>query len=151
MNLYKEQDESQNQSLTTPISNEISVYQGQLTKEAFVKETAKILQAFPKMPDATFALLKDRFKDNKFTDERLKDAINQVIDTYEGWDKIPNIANFIQYDKKIKIFTYKESIEYGQKSLIAVDLQINEPRWIRIEEQIKYKIPLWNRTKERTK
>lgn len=103
------------------------------------------------MPDATFALLKDRFKDNKFTDERLKDAINQVIDTYEGWDKIPNIANFIQYDKKIKIFTYKESIEYGQKSLIAVDLQINEPRWIRIEEQIKYKIPLWNRTKERTK
>ena len=103
------------------------------------------MQAFPKMPDATFNLLKDRFKENNFTDERLRDSINNVIDTYQGWDKIPNIANFIQYDKKIKIYTYKESIEYGQKYLAAVDLDFNGPRWITKEDQEKYKIKLWNK------
>ncbi len=104
----------QNQSQTIQIlnNNEISIYQnGQLTKESFAKDTARILQAFPKMPIEMFNLLKDRFKENNFTDERLKDSVSHVIDTYQGWDKLPNIANFIQFDKKIKIYTNQELLE----------------------------------------
>lgn len=103
-----------------------------MTKEVFAKETAKILQAFPKMPDPTFNLLKERFKENKFTDERLRDAVNHVIDTYEGWDKIPNIANFIQFDKKVKLYTYEESIQIGHKYLACVRVD-GKVRWVEKE------------------
>ena len=60
------------------------------------------------MPLETFDILKDRFKANGFSDERLKASIDNVIDNYEGWDKLPNIANFIQFDKKVKLYTYTE-------------------------------------------
>lgn len=71
------------------------------------------------MSPVTFDLLKERFKENGFTNERLRDAINHVIDTYEGWDKLPNIANFIQYDKKVKIYTYKELLDKYREDYYA--------------------------------
>lgn len=103
------------------------------------------MAAFPKMPDPTINLLKERFKANGFSDDRLKDAVANVIDNYEGWDKSPNIANFINFDKKVKIYNYKESLEYGQKYLVAVDLGFNEPRWITKEDQHNFKIKLWSK------
>jgi hypothetical protein len=124
-------------------NNELSIYSGELTKERFVKETGKILQAFPKMPIETFNLLKDRFKENGFTDERLQDSVNNVIDTYEGWDKIPNIANFIQWDKKVKTYIWSESIEIGQQYLVAIDVGEDKPKWVMKEDQKKYKLKLW--------
>ena len=102
---------SQSQSQTTPISNEISIYSGKLTKRGFAEQTPRILKAFPKMPIETFEILKERFKANGFDDERLKASIDSVIDTYEGWDKLPNIANFIQFDKKIKVHSYYDFLE----------------------------------------
>ena len=127
----------------TLTSNEISIYDGELTKECFKNETAKILQAFPKMPIEMFNILKDRFKANGFTDQRLRDAVGNVIDTYEGWDKLPNIANFILFDKKFKTYLHSESIELGQDNLVMVDVGLDKPRWVLAEDQLKYKLKLW--------
>jgi hypothetical protein len=102
---------------------------------------------FPKIPLPMLDELKNAFADNNFTDERIKDAVDYVRDTYEGWDKLPNIANFIQYDKKIKIYSWKESIEIGQQYLIAVDLGFNNPKWVLKEDQKKYKLKLWKKIK----
>ena len=92
----------------TTDSNSLSIYSGELTKGNLAKQTAKLLQAFPKMPPETIDILKDRFIENGFNDERMIAAVGNVIDNYEGWDKLPNIANFIQFDKKVKLYTYTE-------------------------------------------
>lgn len=136
-------ENSPNQSLMTKGSNEISVYKGQLTKRALVEQTKRILNIFPKFPQGMLEELKNAFADNNFTDERMKHAVDFVRDTYTGWNRLPNIADFIQYDKKIKTYTYKESLEYGQKYLVAVDTGIGQPRWIKKEDQEIYKIKLW--------
>ena len=128
----------------TPGSYEISIYQsGRLSRDTLSKETAKILQAFPKMPMPTFNLLKDRFVENKFTDERLRDSVNYVIDNYQGFDKTPNIADFIIYDKKVKFFNFEETQKIGQENLAMVDLGFSTPRWVYREDAERYKLKLW--------
>ena len=99
--------------------------------------------AFPKMDKVKLKLLRQRFTENGFNDQRVIDAVNNVIDTYEGWDKMPNIANFIQYDKKVKVYNWAESVEVGQDNLIMVDLGFNRPKWVAKEDQEKYLIKLW--------
>jgi hypothetical protein len=95
---------------TTQTSNdELSIYVGgQLTQDAVIKETEKILIAFPKIESQMIALLRERFKANKFNDERMRDAVNFVIDNYTGWDKLPAIGDFVKFDKTVKVFTLSE-------------------------------------------
>lgn len=141
-----------------PISsdNEISVYQGgELTERAMVEETSKILVAFPKMEPQMINLLRERFKANGFNDERLRDAVNYVIDNYRGYDKLPSIADFISYDKKVRIYTRSELLEkhkdayyYGAKyDPIANEYELinynGKPRYVRKEDFIKHKLKKW--------
>ena len=98
-------------SKTIRISNSLSVYSGSLTTKGIATGAAMVLKAFPKFDKNQLSVLKARFKANKFTDQRIIDAVNNVIDTYEGWDKLPNIANFIQFDRHC--ITYNQAIEYG--------------------------------------
>lgn len=96
-------------------------------------------------------LLKERFKANNFDDERVIDAVNYVIDNYSGWDKLPSIADFINYDKKIRIYTahelmeqYKDYYHTGAtydpiaNEYIAVDIN-SELRYIKKDDYEKYK------------
>lgn len=76
-----------------------------------VKVRELLFKVFPKFNNSTFEVLKDRFKALGFTDERALDSVNNVIDTYEGWDKLPNIANFIQFDKKVRLYEYDELLK----------------------------------------
>ena len=89
--------------------------------------------------------LKNAFAENGFDDDRMRDAINHVRDTYEGWDKLPNIANFIQFDKRVKVFNYKQSIEIGQQYLDVVDTGIGKPMWAYKGDVLKYKLKLWEK------
>lgn len=73
-----------------------------------IRETEKILVAFPKIEPQMILLLRDRFKANGFDDKRMTDSINHVIDTYSCWDKLPAIADFVSFDIKVKIYTYWE-------------------------------------------
>jgi hypothetical protein len=81
-----------------------------LTNSALKEQTGRILNIFPKMPLAMLEELKQAFIDNAFSDEQMKKSIDNVRDTYSGWDKIPNIANFIKFDETVKLKTYEDII-----------------------------------------
>lgn len=44
--------------------------------------------------------------ENKFTDQRLKDAVGYLIDNFQY--KKPNIADLIRFDKRVKLWSYNE-------------------------------------------
>lgn len=87
-------------------NNEISLYSGQLTTQVVVASVAKIKAAFPALPGGFYDTLADRITANGFCDERLRDAVNHVIDNCPY--PTPTIANFISYDRTVKFKTYDE-------------------------------------------
>lgn len=94
---------------------ELSLYEDNLTKKCIVEQITYLKKVFPKLDAQFFDILKDRFADNNFTDKRIVDSVKHVVDHYKGWERMPNIADFIQYDKKIRLFSWKE-ISEEQKS-----------------------------------
>lgn len=89
-------------------SNEISLYEGGiLTDRSVAINLKKLKEAFPRMQPAFFNLLSERIIANGFTDQRLTDAINNVIDNFEY--KELNVSDIIRYDRKVKLHTYKEA------------------------------------------
>lgn len=58
------------------------------------------------MSDQFFNLLSERIIANDFTENRLIDAINHVIDNFAY--KELNISDVIRFDRKVKLYTYPE-------------------------------------------
>lgn len=87
----------------------LSLYEGEITGPVISQNMAKIKGAFPTLPREFFTLLSNRIKENGFCDERLNDAVCHVIDNciYPQ----PTIAQFISFDKKIRLFNYNEMLE----------------------------------------
>lgn len=108
-----------------------------------VEQVEIIKSVFPKFPANLIKVLKNRFIDNGFCDSRLIDAVNHVIDNYAGWDKLPSIADFINYDKKMRIFTYLEACSFGISYLKSVDIGANTLRWVLEEDAKQYKMKEW--------
>lgn len=107
------------------------------------------MKVFPKFA-GTISILKERLKANGFNDERLKAAVNHVIDTYTGFGKEPNIADFIQYDKKVKVYTYNEIIAMegsGDKfaRFTKVNVGLDKPRYALTEEVEFYQLLKWSK------
>ena len=75
---------------------------------AIIRGTELILTAFPKMEQQMINLLKDRFIEKGFSNEKMFAAIYHVIDTFSGWSQLPCIGDFIAYDKTIKTFSHFE-------------------------------------------
>jgi len=101
----------------TLATSEISLYRKAApTKQGIAIGLAKIKKAFPKITQGVLDILKERFAENNFSDRKIIDSINHVIDNYGGWDKNPNIAEFIQYDRTIKTYTYNEAIALCSKA-----------------------------------
>ncbi|UZJ42197.1 hypothetical protein OO006_04275 [Prosthecochloris sp. SCSIO W1101] len=77
---------------------------------------------------------------NGFSGQRAEDAVNHVIDSYEGWDKLPNVANFISFDRRVDVLTYKELNFLHDEGRVAwddyeaVDVGLDKPRWARKED-----------------
>jgi hypothetical protein len=87
--------------------SEVSIYSGGVLTDAGIAKNLKKLQAaFPKMLPVFFNLLSERLIANGFSDERLSDAVNSVIDNFSY--KELNISDIIRFDKKIKLYTYQE-------------------------------------------
>ena len=84
----------------------LSVYTGELTTGCIIENVKKLKQAFPALPPGYYDVLAQRVKDTGIGDARLTDAINHVIDTCVY--PTPAIANFLSYDKRIRLFTYAE-------------------------------------------
>jgi hypothetical protein len=123
--------------------NEISVYRGSLTDSNIVIELAKAKIAFPALPVDFFNMLSDRLKANGFTDDRLRDAVDHVIDTCLY--PTPTIANFISFDKKIKLYTYDEYCKFCAEGVGGNYQPIKfpdrpKPVWIHVNDIAQYKI-----------
>lgn len=67
----------------------------------------RLQSAFPKQTKEFFNVLAERLIANGFTDERLTDAVNNVIDNFRY--KELNIADIVCFDKKMKLYNYQEA------------------------------------------
>lgn len=99
--------QSSMQSMMQKDCNEISIYSGvPATRDQIKSEVKKLTAAFPEVTSDFIILLAERISDNEFTAQRVKDAINHVIDNSPY--KRPSIADIISFDRKIKLHTYSE-------------------------------------------
>lgn len=98
-------------------NNEVSLYSGELTTPVLVQQMNKLRAAFPEMGADFFDILTERLVKNKFSDERLKDAVNHVIDNFH-YKKL-NVADIIEFDKVQKLFTYNEVLALVAPSATA--------------------------------
>lgn len=91
------------------VDGEISLYKGILTVQNIVQCSVKVKKAFPDLPSEFFEVFQDMIKSEGFTDERLTDAVDNVIKTciYPR----PTIAQFISFDKRVKVYKYPEIIK----------------------------------------
>jgi hypothetical protein len=147
----------------------LSAYTGELTEIGIKESGEKMRVAFPKIfGDKTkaekaqyMAMFIDRLKDNGFTDERFRDAVNYVIDNYKAWNREPCIGDFISFDKDIKcwdyetlLFKYREAYFEGAKfDPIAsyykrADIGVDHAVYVKKEDFLKYKLKPWQDIKE---
>ena len=91
----------------TQSSNELSLYEGSLSDMGVAKNMRKLQRAFPKQNKEFFNVLAERLIANGFTDERLTDAVNNVIDNFQY--KELNISDIVKFDKKIKLYNYSDA------------------------------------------
>ena len=97
---------------------QVSVYHkgGKATQEQLTRNIAKLEMAFPKMQSDFFKILLDRIDANSFSNKRLENAVNYVIDRFQY--KELNVADIISWDKKINIYTHQQICNLIQKSMI---------------------------------
>ena len=96
---------------------ELSIYTDLLSTKGITENVKRIKKAFPALGLGFYDLLTDRVKDGNFTDKRLNDAVNHVIDNCR-YPK-PSISDFVGFDKTVKMLNYaamcKLSTEWGPK------------------------------------
>jgi len=97
-------------------SYSMSVYSDKLTPNVMLAETKKLQAAFPSISSDQVNVLSERIIANGFTDNRLKDAISNLIDNH----RYPNImiSDVISFDKRIKLYSHSDIcglLDKGQK------------------------------------
>jgi hypothetical protein len=97
------------QGLTKTSSGEfeLSLYDDrQALPETVAKASLYLQRAFPKMEEDFFNILSERILANKFTEERLRDAVRHVVDNFHY--KELNVADIVSYDRRVKLYTGAE-------------------------------------------
>ena len=85
----------------------LSLYQDTYATPDNIASAIKRLRgAFPKMGGEFFDILYERIDKNKFTKQRLEDAVNNVLDNFRY--KELNVADIISYDKRVRLYTYTQ-------------------------------------------
>jgi hypothetical protein len=98
--------QKQSQELSQ-VKTEISVYEGgECTIPNVVLQIARLKKAFPQAPKEFYEILGERIRDKAIPDERLKDAVDNLIDNYHY--PVPTIADIIGFDNKVKLLSYRE-------------------------------------------
>jgi len=132
----------------------ISVYSGELSTRTVIDGIKKIKAAFPNLPPDFYDILSDRIKENGFSDMRFVNAINHVIDTCKY--PTPTIADFIGYDKQIKLYSYDEmlvkinfagnSVSFPWDNYKPVKFMDREKLvWVHNDDIRKYKLKIYER------
>lgn len=89
-------------------STTISIYSGTIEPGVILESVNRLKVAFPQMDDLFFNLLAERIVSNGFSNERLKDAVNRLIDNHKY--KEIKISDIIAYDKKVRLYRYREVV-----------------------------------------
>lgn len=128
---------------------EVSVYAGELSKICIAKNVVKLKQAFPSLPPEFFNVFSERIKAHNYSDKRLTDAIAHVIDNcvYPS----PTIAQFISFDKKIKLYTYDDIVKLNDSMNCKAFKEYRpvryedapRPFYASLNDIAKYKLRLW--------
>jgi len=123
-------------------NNSISIYKGELTTKEVINQGIKIKAAFPGLPQSFYDILWDRLKAHNFNDEKLKDAVDNLIDTCIY--PLPTIANLVSFDKRVKLYTYNELGNlfhegYTQDDFTRIKLK-NKTFWVKKSEKEQYNI-----------
>jgi len=127
------------------VKGELSIYRGELTTPCVIQNTIKIKNSFPALPEGFYEIFSERILDCGFTDDRLNDAVNNVIDTCVY--PTPTIAQFISFDKRVKVFKYPDIIEmlnddpnaFSRYKRIEME-GLPEAVWIHVNDIAKYNI-----------
>lgn len=130
----------QENSVSPQSNNSLSLYTGDLSDKCLLTAVANVRKAFPALPKDFYDVFMDRIKANGFNDTRLIDAVSHVIDNCPY--PTPTIANFISFDKRIKLFSYADYVDmvnkYGPEindTYKPVQLPGREkPVWINIDD-----------------
>ena len=103
----------------------------------------KLKESFPGLHEGFFIVLSDRLKEKGFTDLRLMDSINNLIDTCPY--PTPSIANIISWDKQINLYTYDEMLKMNDNGMKPFEYHKRVfvskiPLWARIDDIEKFNI-----------
>ena len=131
-------------------NREMSVYWGDLNLKTVLQQNLRIAKAFPQLPEGFYEILNQRLREKEFTDKRLIDAVNHVIDTCQY--PIPTAANFLSYDRSVEILTHSDLVGLlsGDKNVFDKYEPIrlpgsDMPLYARKEDVIKYGLVKWNK------
>ena len=116
--LIQQRTNNLSKSLQT-VSNSLSVYKDELSEACIVECNLIIRQAFPTLTQGFFIQLNRLIAENSFTDQRLREATDYVIS--ECIYPQPTIANFLKYDTRVKLYSYKEVRDMCQPGYSAFD------------------------------
>jgi len=108
------------QKLSQSTQNSISIYTDKLTVEGVSRQMIKLKKGFPSLPADYYDLLIERIKANNFTNNRLQDAIENLIDTCPY--PTPAIANIISWDRRIKLYNHEDIVKMTDQYHNAFDL-----------------------------
>jgi len=91
---------------TSGTSNSVSIYSGELTTITIIEQVKRLKLAFPNAGAGFFDLVMDRVKEKKFSDQRLKDAVNNLIDNH----RYPNplVSDVVSFDRRAKLHTHSQ-------------------------------------------
>ena len=106
---------------------EVSVFQGGISKKHIWAQLNRLKEIFPDLDEYFLKELKEAFINNGFTDERIEQSVNHVINTCHY--KKPYIALFIDFDIRFKVYSFEQFREmiykngrtlYGKYSLVKL-------------------------------
>jgi hypothetical protein len=93
---------------------EISLYSDELTARGVMENVARIKRAFPQLKDGFYEILSDMIKKDGFTDQRLADAVDNVIRNCIYPE--PTLAQFLSWDKKRRVISFEEAADLAYKA-----------------------------------
>ena len=122
----------------------ITTYTGELTQENVVRNFARIKACFPAISPEFYKVLMERIKEKGFSDDRLSDSVNNLIDNFQYPN--PTLANILSFDKRVKILDYNQVCNLIHKQEAAFDnfskIFIGEKMfYVRTSDKEIYKIP----------
>lgn len=123
-------------------TTDISIFTGELS-DVVIFEQMKVLKiAFPDMQQDFTELLMKRIRANGFSNTRLIAAVENVVDSFT-YKKL-NIADIINFDVRVKFYTYKElesKVAAGEdlfSNYEVIDIGIGKPVRVRKEDFVRY-------------